>query len=127
MENATLKRVLVLEDEEMLRLIVKDFLTVSGFETQAFADALSAIEILKNKAYDVAIVDINMPQMSGEEFIIQAKTLCPDIQFIIHTGHSCYNVSSRLKEIGVSQNNVLIKPVENMNVFVTKIQQMCLK
>jgi len=122
--NIKQKRVLILEDDEMVRLIVKDYLRVSGFEVLESADPLSAIDMLKNDACDLAIVDINIPQMSGEEFIAKAKNLCPHIQIIIHTGTMDYKVTSKMQELGVSQDSVLEKPVEDMNTFVSLINRL---
>jgi len=124
MKNSTKQRVFILEDDKMVRLIVSDYLTVSGFDVIDAADPLIAIEMLKNDICDVAIVDINIPTMSGEEFIAKAKTICADLQFIIHTGASDYKVSSKMKEMGISQDHVLVKPVEDMGTFVTIIKQM---
>jgi DNA-binding NtrC family response regulator len=123
MKNITKQRVLILEDDEMVRLIINDYLIVSGFDAIDAEDPFKALDILKNDPCDVAIVDINIPKMSGEEFITKAKTICPDIQFIIHTGASDYKVSSKMIEMGLSQNNVLVKPVEDMNSFVSIIKQ----
>jgi len=124
MKNATKNLVLILEDDELVRFIVKNYLTESGFEVQESADALSAIQIMEKKVCDVAIVDINIPKMSGEDFIVNAKKICPNIQFIIHTGASDYKVSSNLKEIGISQDDILVKPVEDMNIFNTTIKRL---
>jgi len=124
MKNAPKKRVLILEDDDMVRLIVKDYLEVSGFEILESGDALSAIEMIKKNVCDIAIVDINIPQMSGESFITKAKQITPNIQVIIHTGSSDYKVNATMKAMGLSQNNVLVKPVEDMNMFIKIIQRL---
>jgi DNA-binding NtrC family response regulator len=123
MKNTTKSRVLVLEDDEMVRLIVKDYLAVSGFEVEDVADPINALKMLDKKACDVAIVDINIPQMSGEAFIENAQKICPNIQFIIHTGASDYKLSSKLKTMGVSDDRILVKPVEDMNIFAKIIKE----
>jgi DNA-binding response OmpR family regulator len=127
MDNDTKKCVLLLEDEEMVRFIVNDYLKEAGFEVLEFSDALPAIEEINKRNIDVAIVDINIPNMSGDDFIVKAKKMRPNIQFIIHTGSSDYKISSKLKDMGVSQDNVLIKPVEDMNIFATSVNKLIQK
>jgi len=118
------KRVLILEDDEMVRLIVKDYLIVYGFEILESANPLAAIDILKKEMCDVAIVDINIPQMPGEAFIEKAKKISPHTKFVIHTGKNDYKVSSEMKALGVAQENVLEKPVEDMKTFVSTINRL---
>jgi len=125
MNNDTKQSVLILEDDEMIRFIVTDSLKVAGFDVKGSADPLSALQIIEQTKTDVAIVDMRIPKMSGEEFIIRAKKLCPNIHFIIHTGSSDYTISSRMKDLGISQDDVLIKPVEDMTTFATMVHRLC--
>jgi len=124
MKSAKKICVLVLEDDEMVRLIVKDYLLESGFDVQESACPVNALKILEKVACDVAIVDMNIPQMSGEIFLEKAKIICPGIQIIIHTGASDYRGSLKMRKMNISQENILVKPVEDMNIFPTLIKQL---
>jgi len=114
-------RVLVVEDEEIVRIIINDYLSMSGFDVYEYDQSPLALKHLEKECVDIAIVDINMPEISGEKFILSAIKICPKLQFIIHTGDSDYQVTDSLREIGLSTNNVLTKPVEDMNIFKTTI------
>jgi DNA-binding NtrC family response regulator len=124
MKNAERIRVLVLEDDDIVRLIVKEYLVVSGFEVEESAGPINALKILENNVFHIAIVDIHIPEMSGEAFIEKAQKILPNIQFIIHTGASDYKLSSKLEKMGVSQDSIIVKPVEDMNIFPTLIKQL---
>lgn len=117
-------RILIVEDEEIVRMIVSDFLKMSGFTPYESESSTVALELLKKEPFDIAIVDMNMPEMSGEEFILAARKIQPEIQFIIHTGSNEYRVSENLQKIGINQAAVLYKPVEDMHIFKTIIENL---
>jgi two-component system sensor histidine kinase EvgS len=79
--------VLVVDDEEKIRLILKEFLTDSGLDVDIANDGHSALDKTKNKKYDLIFTDIKMPKMDGEEFIEKAKKIQPSsTNFVIMTG-----------------------------------------
>ncbi|ETR73117.1 MAG: Response regulator receiver protein [Candidatus Magnetoglobus multicellularis str. Araruama] len=108
----------------MVRLIVKDYLQMAGFDVYEFDNPIDAIAAIKKSPCEIAIVDINMPEMPGETFMQKARQVCGSIQFIIHTGAIDYKVPSSLKDLGISQKNVLVKPIEDMNEFQTVIKRL---
>jgi CheY-like chemotaxis protein len=127
MNRSLKKHVLVVDDEEIVRIIISDFLNMSGYDVYAFALSKLALQHLKKKCMDIAIVDINMPDIAGEEFIHIAKKLCPHLKFIIHTGETHYNVTDSLQKLDIYQDAVLTKPVEDMNVFKKTIERLLAK
>jgi len=63
----TAKKVLIVDDEESIRNAVKIALEDEGFDLSFAASAKEALEKMKQKHFDLAIVDIFMPEMSGLE------------------------------------------------------------
>lgn len=64
-----MKRLLLLEDEEIMRDTMRDFLESEGFEVSAVANGKTALEILENeKMPDLILLDMKMPLMDGWEF-----------------------------------------------------------
>jgi len=121
------KKILIVEDEEIVRIIVNDYLKMANYSSYESETTEEALELIKKEKFDLAIVDINMPGISGEEFMLSAKKISPDIKFLIHTGSDHYKVSENLKKIGLSQEAVLFKPVEDMQVFKTTIENILSK
>ncbi len=66
------KTVLVVDDSAMIRMQVKRALIAAGFETIEAVDGLDAFEKLSN-AIDLVVCDVNMPRMSGIEFLERVK------------------------------------------------------
>jgi len=60
-------KILLLEDETMLRNSIEEYLTTIGHEVVSFMNGQKAYEELKKQSYDLLILDINIPQLSGME------------------------------------------------------------
>ena len=79
---------------------------------------------MKSNVYDVCIVDMRLPGMSGEDLIIQARERYPDQRHIIYTGSISYNLSDKLKELGMRPEHVFLKPVRVLSLLVKCIKQL---
>jgi len=66
-------QVLLVEDEEALRVSVKDKLELEGFQVDATASGEDAVRRIKAKRYDLAILDVVLPGMSGLEVLKQIR------------------------------------------------------
>lgn len=63
----TMKRILVLDDEEMMRGILRKLLVSEGYDVMEASNAHTAHEILKRENMDLVLLDIKMPDVSGSE------------------------------------------------------------
>ncbi len=68
-------RVLILDDELDLRELLANYLHKQGHEVAHTDDGKEALQMLRKERYDVVLVDLQMPAMSGQEFIAQAAAL----------------------------------------------------
>ena len=88
-EHTAKATLLIIDDHEIVALGLK---TLMG-NTAAFADidcattARQALELSVGHSYDVFIIDVELPDMSGIELVKSLKTLSPDSAFIFHTIH----------------------------------------
>ena len=80
-------RVLVVDDERVVREGCQRVLTGKGYEVVTASDGQQAMEVLAENATDIMLLDLKMPVMSGEEVLEQTQTLYPDLPVIIITGH----------------------------------------
>jgi len=64
---------LVLDDSKPIRLILTDILVDIGFTVIEAANGLEAMEVIKKEKVDLALVDWNMPDMNGYEFILEVR------------------------------------------------------
>ena len=79
-------RVLVVDDEEPLRRLLKKELSRKGFSVEVAPDGSQALDLLKNSAYDVILLDIMMPGVSGIEVMKKLKEDSSAPAIIVLTG-----------------------------------------
>ena len=80
-------KILVVDDEENARTMLKYFFTSKGYRVETAASGDEALKAIKGNAFDVAIVDIMMPEMNGITLTKKIKELSEELPIIIMTAH----------------------------------------
>jgi len=62
-------KILLLEDEYSLRISVEEFLSDIGYEVDGFMDGLDAYDAVYDKSYDILLLDVNIPSLSGFDLL----------------------------------------------------------
>jgi CheY-like chemotaxis protein len=75
--NSTGKRILVVDDDLAIRVLLNAVLKRLGFEVELAEDGESALLHLRSKTFDLILIDLMMPRMNGYEFIAHASRLDP--------------------------------------------------
>ena len=75
-------KLMLVEDEYLLNKAIKSYLVSKGFRVEAFTDGLEALASINN-AYDVFILDIDIPQLSGIELLEKIRQVFPTTPVII--------------------------------------------
>lgn len=117
-------RVLVVDDEPSIRNSLVEFLEDCQFQVASADSAETALELIAQAPVDVALVDIRLPKLDGDSFIIQAHERWPQMQFLIHTGSVEYKLPDELKRFGVTHEHVFLKPQMDLTVFEKAIQEL---
>jgi len=108
------KRVLIAEDSEMNRQVFRGILEYMGLDVNFANTGIEALKRLKEEIYDLAIIDIQMPEMSGFEVISRYKSLYGGnsrIPIVVVTGDVTKEVQDECEELGVDR--FISKPVES--------------
>jgi CheY-like chemotaxis protein len=84
------KRVLVVDDEEGIRLLYKEELEEEGCEVTLAASGEEAIEKLESDSIDLVLLDIKMPGMDGVEVLRKVKEKWKDLPVILCTAYPHY-------------------------------------
>src|SRR5947207_15040842 len=93
-------RVLVAEDEEHLGQILTSFLAGRGHQVTSVSDGRAALEALRAEAYDVALLDIVMPEMDGLEVLRQVREEPEPPEMIIITGNGTIETAITAMKLG---------------------------
>lgn len=115
--------VLVAEDVEINRMVLKDMLDLEGAHSVFGHNGLQALNLLKEaekNAFDVVLMDIQMPVMDGYESTQEMCKLAPDLPIIGLTAHALSDVKDRCLAAGMVDH--ITKPVD-MDNLVTTIQR----
>ena len=108
-------RILVAEDETLIRLDLKDLLERAGFEVCAEArDGEEAVELARSEGPDLAILDVKMPRLDGIEAARRILDERP-IPIVMLTAYSQDELVSRAVEAGVF--GYLVKPFREADLL----------
>lgn len=83
-------RVLVVEDEDAVRIFATEALKRQGYEVLQACDGLEALEIMEANNYrvDIVVSDVKMPEMDGPTLYRELRARCPDLKFIFVSGYA---------------------------------------
>jgi len=87
--------ILVVDDEEVVRLLFKDTLEELGHRVITTETAASALEVVKQQDLDLAFLDLKMPGMDGAELFHQIKAVKPRLPVTIITGYPDSDIMAR--------------------------------
>jgi two-component system, NarL family, capsular synthesis sensor histidine kinase RcsC len=101
-------RVLVIDDELVLRALLRDMLSVCGYQADVAEDGPAAISRFQQERYDAVITDLLMPGMNGFEVASALRSIDPAVKIIMLTGSAPEMAAGRARESGVT---LLHKPI----------------
>jgi DNA-binding response OmpR family regulator len=113
--------ILIVEDEDLLREGVQEFLEMHGYTVVGAGDGAEALEWLQDTHIDLVITDLVMPKLDGVDFVAKLRVNHPVLPVIVVSGSS-NSVISRygLKSIEIPGANAsLSKPFKTADLLVT--------
>jgi DNA-binding NtrC family response regulator len=81
-------RILVVDDEELMRKLMTNMLVKAGMEVLAAESGEEALRMLQENGCDVVVSDVRMTGMSGLDLLKQVKAQHPNIAFVTMTGYT---------------------------------------
>ena len=102
-------KILLIDDEEIIRRRLKNILTVDGYEVSVAENGEVGLEVFKKENPEIVVVDIKMPGMDGIEVLKQAKELSPQTEVIIITGHGV--TESAVQALRLGAYDYISKPI----------------
>ena len=103
-------RVLFVDDEEDFLHYMAKRLNMRDLEVSAFTNAVEALETTEGQTFDVALLDLKMPEMDGEVLLQKLKERDPRVEVIILTGHG--NIQSAFATSRSGAYEYLLKPCD---------------
>ena len=84
----SIQRILVADDEESMRWVLSKALKKKGFIVELAADGEEALKLIRAHSYDLAILDIKMPGVSGLELLDRVREFKSDLLVVIMTAEA---------------------------------------
>ncbi|MCI9603022.1 response regulator [Schaedlerella arabinosiphila] len=96
-----MNRVLIIEDETATAEAVKEALALDDISADIASDGESGLEKLKSNNYDLILLDLKMPGLSGDEVLSEIRKQDPFIDVIIYTNYTEFADIKKLANIGI--------------------------
>ncbi len=116
MKDESRIKVLIAEDEAHLGSILQKFLEGRGYQVSVYTDGRSALDALRAEAFDVALLDIVMPEMDGLEVLRQIREELSPPEVIIITGNGTIETAISAMKLGAY--DYLAKPYRMAEIEV---------
>jgi DNA-binding NtrC family response regulator len=93
-------RVLIIDDEDIVRISCQRILVPEGYEVKTTKSAAEGLGLLAQDAVDVVLTDLKMPDIDGMQVLKKVKEEWPDIEVIMITGYQTINTAVEAIKLG---------------------------
>lgn len=114
MNDSGKQRLLIVDDEEGMRMTLRRIMVAKGYEVAVAANGHEAIKQAKHFRPQIVLMDIRMPGLNGVETYRQIKALCPTASPIFMTAYSTSELSQEAMDEGAIE--VMAKPLDIDNL-----------
>ena len=104
------KRILIVDDEDLVRDTVKDILMMLGYDVELARNAKEALEIARKEYFPLIITDLMMPEIDGTQLCKQIRKINETAVIYAFSGYLTEVDSDQLKDVGFDGH--LCKPVK---------------
>jgi len=111
-----MSKILVIDDEDSIRKLLKISLTHKGYEVLTAEDGKKGIETFQREKPPIVLTDIKMPGVDGIEVLKRIKELYPDTQVIVITGHG--DMQSAVEALKLEASDFINKPITDEGLSV---------
>jgi CheY-like chemotaxis protein len=114
-------RVLLVDDEELVRSALLAWLEDDCFQIVEADSGANALELLAKEHFDCGVLDLNLKDMTGIEVLKTASYAGGKPFWLVMTGNLDEGTYQELRELGFSDDTILRKPIFDMQIISTKI------
>ncbi|MGH9325591.1 MAG: HD domain-containing phosphohydrolase [Terriglobia bacterium] len=102
-------RIMVVDDEPGVCLLFHDALHRAGYDSSPCASGEEALNRLHRERFDVVVMDLYMPGVSGMSLLAEGQRLCPECAFLVATGESDARIGAEAMKQGAL--DYMVKPI----------------
>ncbi len=110
-------RILVVDDEETIRSMLRDLLSANGHQVDDAVDTRSAVQLLRGREYDVVLTDLMLPDGDGLEVLRIARSRPYDPEVLVITAYG--SIDSAVEAVRAGAFDYLTKPLATQKLLLT--------
>ena len=110
MSNKHSLKILLVDDEEIVHQTLSPYLQDSGHEVYNVREGSKALRLIEAKDYDLALIDMKMPEMDGLSILSKIGEIRPELSSVIITGHG--NMELVVQALRLGAADFLTKPIK---------------
>lgn len=118
-------RILVVDDHPSLLRNLVALLEDENFTVVPAESGEEALKLMTEQDFQIAIVDMRLPGISGSELIEIAAPEHPQLRFIIHTGSVDYVLTPEILALGIGEQDVFYKPISDPDTLFARLRFLC--
>jgi DNA-binding NtrC family response regulator len=115
-------RILVVDDDENIRKVITTILADEGYTVESADTAKKAIETTKRRFFNLALIDIRLPDMEGIELLARMRDSTPRMRKIIITGYP--TLQNAIEAVNKGADAYILKPFDMERVLETIKEQL---
>ncbi len=120
-------KIAVVDDERSARSMIKRFLEKEGYSVNTYTDGQSFLRDIRSSPYNIALLDLVLPDINGMEILKTLKEVYPDTEAIIVTGHA--SIESAVDATRLGAFHYLTKPCRKRDIcqMVERVKEKILR
>lgn len=115
--------IIIVDDDDGVRDSLAFHFEDCDYNVEVASSSEEAEPLLLNNSFDLAIVDLRLPKMRGDDFIKMIHDRCESTKFIIYTGSEEFHIGKDLKNLDRLCKKVLYKPVKDLMMLNKMIEE----
>jgi DNA-binding NtrC family response regulator len=115
-------RILIVDDDENIRKVIATILADEGYIVEPVETAKKAIEMTKKKFFNLALIDIRLPDMEGIELLTRMRETTPKMRKIIITGYP--TLQNAIEAVNRGAHAYILKPFDVEKALETIREQL---
>ncbi|MCB0629375.1 MAG: sigma-54 dependent transcriptional regulator [Saprospiraceae bacterium] len=112
-----MSKVLIVDDEQSIRRILRDILEFEKYEVEEAVNGMDCLVKLKQKKYDVLLLDIKMPKMDGMDTLDRIQEIAPETPVVMISGHA--NIDTAVEAVKKGAFDFISKPPDLNRLLIT--------
>jgi DNA-binding response OmpR family regulator len=94
-EGQPVRKALLVEDEALVAMLAEDYLHAVGYDPLSVDTAAAALDALRGGGFSLAVIDVGLPDMRGDDLVTMARGLAPGLPIVLASGYDPGDLRAR--------------------------------